>query len=204
MWQGMDGLRGPTCSGTGYYLKRKTLFGSPNHEDVFLNEPESNFGLSSKFLASLKGINEQEANGIGLLSYIVSEEARNLASCTFENGTKWGKEASTKSYCNIGYSYDSLLESTFTGYLLHSKGCTTIDMKDTMVQQMKWSLGLLHVGLSRLQPSHIWYVKDVYASKHVLRKPDIYIPPIICFLVIWNYSSVVPSERYSLVSQGMF
>ncbi|KAL7220177.1 hypothetical protein ACSBR2_013108 [Camellia fascicularis] len=144
---------------TGYYLKRKTLFGSPNPEDVFLNEPEGNFGLSSKFIASLKGINEQEANGIGLLSDIVSEKARNLASCTFENGTKWGKE--------IGYSYDSLLEITFTGYLLHSKGwpsiylypkrpcflgCTTIDMKDTMVQQMKWSSGLLQVGLSRFSP----------------------------------------------------
>ncbi|KAL7220179.1 hypothetical protein ACSBR2_013110 [Camellia fascicularis] len=93
MWQGMDGFKGPACSGTGYYLKRKTLFGSPNHKDVFLNEPKSNFGLSSKFIASLKGINEQEANGIGLLLDIVSEEARNLASCTFENGTKWGKEA---------------------------------------------------------------------------------------------------------------
>ncbi|KAL7220187.1 hypothetical protein ACSBR2_013115 [Camellia fascicularis] len=88
MWQGMDGFRGPACSGTGYYLKRKTLFGSPNHKDVFLNEPKSNFGLSSKFIASLKGINEQEANGIGLLLDIVSEEARNLASCIFENGTK--------------------------------------------------------------------------------------------------------------------
>ncbi|KAI7980357.1 Cellulose synthase-like protein G2 [Camellia lanceoleosa] len=127
MWQGMDGLRDPPCSGTGYYLKRKTLFGSPNPE--------------------------------GLLSNIVSEEARNLASCTFENGTKWGKE--------IGYSYDSLLESTFTRYLLHSKGwrsiylypkrpcflgCTTIDMKDTMVQQMKWSSRLLQVGLSKFSP----------------------------------------------------
>ncbi|GMP56110.1 hypothetical protein CsSME_00020703 [Camellia sinensis var. sinensis] len=113
MWQGMDGLRGPACSGTGYYLKRETLFGSPNHEDVFLNEPESNFGLSSKFIASLKDINEQEANGIGLLSDIVSEEARNLASCTFENGTKWGKE--------IRYFYDSLLESTFTGIFCNLK-----------------------------------------------------------------------------------
>ncbi|KAI8012416.1 AUGMIN subunit 4 [Camellia lanceoleosa] len=67
----------------------------------------------------------------------------------------------------IGYSYDSLLESTFMGYLLHSKGwrsiylypkrpcflgCTTIDMKDTMVQQMKWSSRLLQVGLSRFSP----------------------------------------------------
>ncbi|KAF5962183.1 hypothetical protein HYC85_003392 [Camellia sinensis] len=67
----------------------------------------------------------------------------------------------------IGYSYDSLLESTFTGYLLHCKGwrsvylypkrpcflgCATVDMKDASVQQMKWSSGLLQIALSRFSP----------------------------------------------------
>ncbi|THG20882.1 hypothetical protein TEA_003106 [Camellia sinensis var. sinensis] len=97
-WQGMDGLSGPLFTGTGYYVKRKALFGSANQK---------------------------------------------------------------------GYSYDSLLESTFTGYLLHCKGwksvylypkrpcflgCTTIDMKDAMVQQRKWSSGLVQVGLSKFSP----------------------------------------------------
>lgn len=28
----MDGLRGPVMSGTGYFLRRKALYGSPNQE----------------------------------------------------------------------------------------------------------------------------------------------------------------------------
>uniref|UniRef100_A0A7N2LYQ1 Cellulose synthase-like protein G2 n=1 Tax=Quercus lobata TaxID=97700 RepID=A0A7N2LYQ1_QUELO len=122
-WQGMDGLRGPLLSGTGFYLKRKALYGKPNQEGM----PEKNFGTSSKFIYSLKGNNEQF----------------------------------------IGFSYDCLLESTFTGYLLHCKGwisvylypkrpcflgCTTIDMKDGMVQLMKWSSNLVQVGLSKFSP----------------------------------------------------
>lgn len=90
---------------------------------------------------------------------VILEELKKLASCSYENNTKWGKQ--------IGYSYDSLLESSFTGYLLHTRGwksvylypkrpcflgSTTIDMKDAMVQLMKWSSGLLQVGLSRFNP----------------------------------------------------
>ncbi|XP_059632397.1 cellulose synthase-like protein G1 [Cornus florida] len=158
-YQGMDGLRGPVFAGTGYYLKKKALYGRPNQEDESLLEPEKNFGLSKIFIASLSGSEEQDTNGKGVLSDVILEEAKRLASCTFEKNTKWGKE--------IGYSYDSLLESTFTGYLLHCKGwesvylypkrpsflgCTTIDMKDAVVQLMKWSSGLFQVGLSRFSP----------------------------------------------------
>ncbi|KAI7980356.1 Cellulose synthase-like protein G2 [Camellia lanceoleosa] len=130
-WQGMDGLRGPLFTGTGYYLKRKALYETPNQEGIILE-----FTLD-----------------------VIVEEAMILAGCTFEKGTKWGKE--------IGYVYDSLLESTFTGYLLHCKGwrsvylypkrpcflgCTTIDMKDAMIQIMKWCSGLFQVAFSRFSP----------------------------------------------------
>ncbi|CAL5413508.1 unnamed protein product [Camellia sinensis] len=158
-WQGMDGLRGPLFTGTGYYLKRKALYGTPNQEDAFLHEPQKNFGLSSKFIASLKSSNHQDTSGKEIQSDAIVDEAKNLATCTFEKGTKWGQE--------IGYSYVSLLESTFTGYLLHCRGwrsvylypkkpcflgCTTVDMKDGLLQLMKWSSGLIQVALSRFSP----------------------------------------------------
>ncbi|XP_052191051.1 cellulose synthase-like protein G1 [Diospyros lotus] len=151
-WQGMDGLRGPVFSGTGYYMKRKAMYGTPNNEDAFLDDPERNFGLSSKFIDSFKGKNEPTSNSI-------VHEARNLASCNFEKGTEWGKE--------IGYSYVSLLESSFTGYLLHCRGwrsvylypkrpcflgCAPVDMKDTSVQLMKWTSSMIQIGLSRFSP----------------------------------------------------
>ncbi|CAK9150033.1 unnamed protein product [Ilex paraguariensis] len=87
------------------------------------------------------------------------KEAHFLATCTFERGTKWGSE--------MGFSYECLLESTFTGYLLHCKGwtsvynypkrpaflgCTTIDVKDAMVQMRKFNSALLQVGLSKFSP----------------------------------------------------
>ncbi|KAL2463715.1 Cellulose synthase-like protein G1 [Forsythia ovata] len=159
-YQGMDGINGTVCAGTGYYLKKKALYGRPNHEDEFLDDPEKNFGLSSKFITSLEALNGKNVvNGSENLSDATLEEANNLASCTFEENTKWGKE--------IGYSYECLLESTFTGYLLHCKGwksvylypkrpcflgCTTIDMKDALVQLMKWASGLVQVGFSRFSP----------------------------------------------------
>ncbi|XP_047318927.1 cellulose synthase-like protein G3 [Impatiens glandulifera] len=157
-WQGMDGLRGPLFTGTGYYVKRKSLYGYPNREDVFLLEAERNFGWSSKLIDSLKCGNLKKPIMEGI-SYETLQEAKKMASCTFEEGTQWGNE--------VGYSYYCLLESTFTGYLLHCRGwrsvylyperpcflgCTPIDMKDALVQQMKWSSGLLQVGLSKFSP----------------------------------------------------
>ncbi|KAG8370355.1 hypothetical protein BUALT_Bualt14G0108300 [Buddleja alternifolia] len=158
-YQGMDGLRGTVCAGTGYYLKKKALYCSPNNEDEFLHEAEKNFGFSSKLIDSVEALNGKKVSERQNLCDATLEEAKKLASCTYEHNTRWGKE--------IGYSYDCLLESTFTGYLMHCKGwnsvylypdrpcflgCTTIDMKDALVQLMKWASGLVQVGLSKFSP----------------------------------------------------
>ncbi|PIN11330.1 Cellulose synthase (UDP-forming) [Handroanthus impetiginosus] len=158
-YQGMDGLKGTVCSGTGYYLKKKALYCSPNQQDEFPPEPEKNFGFSTKLIDSLRALQGNDVNEKETISNATLEEAQTLASCTYEQNTSWGKE--------IGYSYDCLLESTFTGYLLHCKGwnsvylypdrpcflgCTTIDMKDASIQLMKWASGLVQVGLSKFSP----------------------------------------------------
>ncbi|KAK0606892.1 hypothetical protein LWI29_005770 [Acer saccharum] len=76
-------------------------------------------------------------------------------------------DGQARSAYTIGFSYGCMLESSFTGYLLHCKGwtsvylypkrpcfmgCTTIDMKDAMVQLMKWNSELIKVGLSKFSP----------------------------------------------------
>ncbi|GFZ10756.1 cellulose synthase-like B3 [Actinidia rufa] len=160
MWQGMDGLRGPTLTGTGYYLKGEALYGSPNQEDAFLHEAERSFGLSSKFITSLNGTSNQDTNGkeYHQMQFWKSLKTWPVAPMkTTQNGAKR----------QIGYSYDCLLESTFTGYLLHCKGwksvylypkrlcflgCATTNMKEAMVQRMKWSSGLFQFGFSRFSP----------------------------------------------------
>ncbi|XP_022138624.1 cellulose synthase-like protein G2, partial [Momordica charantia] len=154
-WQGMDGLRGPVMSGTGYYLKRKALFESLNQPDRFNGKNSREvYGTSHKFVESLK--DKQ------IMEYPVEEmlkEAESLASCFYEQNTEWGKE--------MGYSYACMLESTFTGYILQCRGwssvylypnrpcflgCATIDMKDAMVQQLKWSSELFRTAGSKLSP----------------------------------------------------
>lgn len=147
----MDGIGGTVCLGTGYYLNKKALYGSPNQQgmhiflrsaqvsgmyrqlshntitnfsyfffffffffgfaDEFLLERQKNFGLSSKFINSLEGKNEESINTDGISSDGILEEARILASCAFEENTKWGKEASillSLSYhsSHIGYYYN--------------------------------------------------------------------------------------------------
>ncbi|KAF9608915.1 hypothetical protein IFM89_012083 [Coptis chinensis] len=158
-WQGMDGLRGPVLSGTGFYMKRRALYGSPNEEDAYLSRPYMYFGPSNVFVNSLKKENESLLNDDGDTSQAVLEEAQFLASCSYERNTQWGAQ--------IGFSHECLLESTFTGYLLHCKGwtsvycfpskpcflgCTTMNMKDALVQGMKWCSGLFQVGLSKFCP----------------------------------------------------
>ncbi|KVH54444.1 Cellulose synthase, partial [Cynara cardunculus var. scolymus] len=107
-YQGMDGIGGTICSGTGYYLKKKALYTCPNQQDEHLLHPEERFGGSRKFIDSLKS------------RYLLH----------------------TRGWKSV-YLYPN--RPCFLG-------CTTIDMKDAMVQLMKWSSGLLQVGLSRFNP----------------------------------------------------
>ncbi|XP_047320800.1 cellulose synthase-like protein G2 [Impatiens glandulifera] len=147
-WRGMDGLRGPFLSGTGYYMKRKVLFATPDKADT-VDEFTSGLG---KFSDLVYDKDRESANDkLGT--------AQVLATCTFEDNSDWGKE--------IGFSYGSLLESSFTGYLLHCRGwrsvyhypnrpafmgCAPTDLKDVSTQLLKWISGLFQIGLSKLNP----------------------------------------------------
>ena len=62
--------------------------------DEFLLEPEKNFGQSKKFIDSLEGNDKESINGKEISSDAILDEAKKLASCTYEENTEWGKEAS--------------------------------------------------------------------------------------------------------------
>ncbi|XP_030923024.1 cellulose synthase-like protein G3 [Quercus lobata] len=121
-WQGMDGLRGPLLSGTGFYLKRKALYGKPNQENMFLSEPEKNFGTSSKFIYSLKGNNEQFVAKKDDSRDAILEESRILANCAFEANTEWGKEVGLSKFSPLTYGVSrmSVLQSMCYGYFTFS------------------------------------------------------------------------------------
>ncbi|MED6173214.1 hypothetical protein PIB30_057149 [Stylosanthes scabra] len=160
MWQGMDGLRGPGLSGSGNYLYRSALlFGSPNQKDDYLLDAESYFGKSSMYIESLKVIRGQQNPKKNVPRDAILQEAQVVASCCYERNTKWGTE--------VGFSYLILLESTVTGYLLHCRGwksaylypkrpcflgCAPTDLKDGMLQLVKWLSELCLLGVSKYSP----------------------------------------------------
>ncbi|KAK7401492.1 hypothetical protein VNO78_13021 [Psophocarpus tetragonolobus] len=160
MWQGMDGLRGPGLSGSGNYLSRSALlFGSPNQKDDYLQDAEKYFGKSVAYIESLKTIRGQKTTKRNISRDEILREAQVMTTCSYENNTNWGTE--------VGFSYAILLESSVTGYLLHSRGwkstylypktpcflgCAPTDVKDGMLQLVKWLSELLLLGVSKYSP----------------------------------------------------
>jgi len=70
-------------------------------------------------------------------------------------------------YTQVGFSYVILLESTGTGYILHTRGwrsvylypktpcflgCAPTDIKEGMIQLVKWLSELLLLGFSKYSP----------------------------------------------------
>ncbi|PIA45291.1 hypothetical protein AQUCO_01700672v1 [Aquilegia coerulea] len=159
-WYGMDGLRGPLLSGTGFYLKRDALFRSPAQQDLNHITNTQDVGCSNEFIASLHRDNKIKAISSNQhVSNRLLEVARRLASCTYEQHTQWGEQ--------IGYMYHSVVEDYMTGLQLHCKGwisvyhysprpgflgSATTNLNDTLVQTTRWNSGLLLVAFSKFCP----------------------------------------------------
>ncbi|KAL9410808.1 hypothetical protein AB3S75_044558 [Citrus x aurantiifolia] len=158
-WQGMDGLKGPILSGTGYYIKRESLYGDFTHTDIDILELKDTFGKSNVLINSLhQSYKRNNANGENFSSFL-RQETEVLASCSYEHQTKWGEE--------VGILYQSVSEDLFTGFILHCKGWTstyltpfrpqflgisTTNLNDLLIQGTRWGSGLTEVGLSRFCP----------------------------------------------------
>nr|XP_028947694.1 cellulose synthase-like protein E1 isoform X1 [Malus domestica] len=93
-WQGYDGLGGPCVCGS-YYIKRVALCGSSISEDGDAMKLRQCFGPSKQFIKSLRQINKPDHMFIPRNNAQLNESPR-LASCAYEDGTKWGKEEVTE------------------------------------------------------------------------------------------------------------
>ncbi|KAL6853339.1 hypothetical protein ACP4OV_019368 [Aristida adscensionis] len=178
-WKGMDGLRGPILSGTGFYARRDALYGatpatatSPSAGaspfcSTEAGELERTFGRSGDLVASVRDLHRSRSptavtaarRGGGVLP----RDGELVASCAFEDGTRWGDAA--------GFLYQSVVEDYFTGFRqLFCRGWTSAychpppasrppflgsvptNLNDALVQQKRWMSGLLAVALSRHCP----------------------------------------------------
>ncbi|XP_057506116.1 cellulose synthase-like protein H2 isoform X3 [Actinidia eriantha] len=162
--RGIVGIQGPFYGGTGCFHKRKVIYGlSPNDEEI--KEKLSNqalqktFGGSMEFtksagqiLSSMKTSSPHE-----LLSSL--EAAKQVAGCSYEYGTLWGRE--------VGWIYGSTTEDVLAGLTIHGRGwksaycspnppaflgCAPSGGPAIMTQQKRWATGLLEILFSRRSP----------------------------------------------------
>ncbi|KAK1382327.1 Cellulose synthase-like protein G3 [Heracleum sosnowskyi] len=140
---GMDGLMGPNYIGTGCFFQRRAFFGDPL--SILLPEiPE----LSPAYQVC-KPIHDKEVLAL----------ADHVASCKYEDQTKWGYE--------IGFSYGSLVEDFYTGYQMHCKGwksilcypkraaflgSSPIALHDMLSQSKRWFLGYFEIIFCKYSP----------------------------------------------------
>ncbi|KAG9446473.1 hypothetical protein H6P81_012601 [Aristolochia fimbriata] len=168
LWKGLDGVGGPILSGTCFYLKRKVLHDTKNiyNKGEFLStacdmlQLRQRIGPSHPLIGAMKqSSTENFITDILSKGSVLIQEAHNVASCSYEKETQWGKE--------VGFLYHSLVEDNFTGFNLHCGGLQSafcvpartqflgsapINMTDCLLQSKRWSSGLLQVAFSRYCP----------------------------------------------------
>ncbi|PIA34554.1 hypothetical protein AQUCO_03700086v1 [Aquilegia coerulea] len=140
---GMDGLSGPNYVGTGCFFQRRAFFGGP----------------SSQISAEIPELNPNHVRAKSIQSETVIKVAHRVASCNYENGTKWGSK--------MGFRYGSLVEDYYTGFRLQGEGWRSvfcdpdraaflgdvpINLNDVLSQVRRWAVGLLEVAFSKYSP----------------------------------------------------
>ncbi|KAL8142778.1 hypothetical protein V2J09_015810 [Rumex salicifolius] len=119
-------------------------------------ELRKTFGPSNEFITTRS---QPKGAIVGQISQKTQKEAEFLASCSYEEETKWGNE--------LGFYYYSVAEDVFTGYNLHIRGwksiylntekapflgSSTTNLNDLLTQSSRWTAGLFEVGVSRYCP----------------------------------------------------
>ncbi|KAL3509820.1 hypothetical protein ACH5RR_029221 [Cinchona calisaya] len=164
--RGIAGLQGPLYGGTGCFHRRKVIYGSsPGDKSAqrkLSNEGlEMTFGKATRFKKSVAQTLSASNTTIEYPDSIYNniDEAYQVASCGYEYGTYWGEK--------IGWIYGSTTEDVLTGLTIHSRGwrsvwlatnpcgflgCAPSCGPDTLIQQKRWSTGLLEIIFSSKSP----------------------------------------------------
>ncbi|XP_062076764.1 cellulose synthase-like protein G2 [Humulus lupulus] len=217
LWQGMDGLDGPVLSGTGFFLKRVSLYGRyVEEEGADPMELKKYFGPSNEFIKSL--VNHKKPNVANIRdssnSNALLEEAKFLASCTYGSETKWGQD--------VGFLYYSVAEDYLTGFTLQSKAWTSVylssstpqflgsgvtNLNDLLSQGIRWSSGLVEVGISKFCPFVYGPSKMSFLEKMsygYLSFFPLYFLPLWCFATVPQLCLLSGIPMYPEVSNSFF
>ncbi|XP_050133126.1 cellulose synthase-like protein G2 [Malus sylvestris] len=195
LWKGYDGLGGPCVCGTGYYIKRVSLCESSISEAGDAMKLRQCFGPSNEFIKSLRQINKPDHMFIQR-NNAQPNETQLLASCAYEDGTKWGKE--------VGFLYGSVVEDYFTGFHLHGKGWISVycdpkrpqflgsgttNLDEFLVQGTRWSSGLVDVAISKFS-TLIYGPFKTPTFLHSMCYAELTLFPIFYFLSLWGFATI--------------
>ncbi|KAI3469715.1 hypothetical protein Pfo_026378 [Paulownia fortunei] len=211
-WEGLDGLRGPLLSGTCFYIKREALCKTQKfQEDVDLIQLKKCFGSSNEFIKSIyRNYKPNYPINRKFSDNAFQKEFQLLASCSYDNDTKWGKEAFITFMCQVqvGFRYFAVVEDYFTGFNLHCEGwisvyiepsrpsflgASPISLSELLVQHMRWNVGLNQVALSRFSPllygplrmptsQSMCYAEFAYSPLYFLSLYVLAVIPQLCLL----------------------
>ncbi|GMH25489.1 hypothetical protein Nepgr_027332 [Nepenthes gracilis] len=154
-FHGLDGFGGPIYIGTGCFHRRDALCGMTFSKDCLVKWKSKN---QMKIEASTQEL---------------EEEAKCLASCTYELNSQWGKE--------VGLKYGFIVEDAITGMTIHCRGWKSVllnpirpsflglsptTLPQFLMQQERWGEGLLQLVLSKYCP--LWYGHKKISFGHQL------------------------------------
>ncbi|XVE65890.1 hypothetical protein DITRI_Ditri08aG0035800 [Diplodiscus trichospermus] len=195
-WYGSDGLRGPILSGTNFYAKREALMGNFSaQKGLDFAALKTSFGPSNEFIKALRQDYKPSFINGGESSSTLLEEAKVLASCSYENQTAWGTK--------VGFMYFSILEDYFTGFSLHCKGWKSVYLNpirpqfvgtstkifnDLSIQWTKWASGLVGIAISRFCPL-IYGPLKMSLVQSMCYADHAFLPLLSC-LSLWGFALI--------------
>ncbi|KAG7996827.1 hypothetical protein I3843_01G181100 [Carya illinoinensis] len=198
-WEGLDGLQGPVLSGTCFYMKRVSLYGSTIDEDMDLEELKRSFGSSDEVIKSVRQIYKPNRPPVHMKLTLY----------------KWGKE--------VGFLYDSVVEDYSTGFRLHCKGWTSVycdpsrpqflgngttSLNDLLIQGTRWSTGLIDVCFSKFCPLIYGPPRNISILETMcygeLAFTPLYCLPLWCFATIPQLCLLNGIPLYPKVSNSFF
>ncbi|WCJ33115.1 cellulose synthase like E1 [Euphorbia peplus] len=152
-FHGLDGFGGPMYIGSGCFHRRDILYGKKHGESSKFEWPRENDHKGRKSIQELE------------------EEAKPLASCTYEKNTEWGNE--------MGLKYGCPVEDVITGVSIQCKGWKSVyfnperkaflgiaptTLPQTLVQHKRWSEGDFQILFSKYSP--LWYANGKISLGH--------------------------------------
>lgn len=176
-YKGLDGIEGPFYAGTGCIHRRDALCGSERRHSSSKYHKDA-----CSFVCTENGsVAKDKASSSKML-----KDARDLANCTYEDNTLWGKE--------VGMIYGCAVEDVLTGFVIQCRGwksiycnprrnaflgCVPNNLIDTLIQQKRWAVGMLELCVCKFCP----YV-------HGIQRTPISQRMCYSFFSLWSLSSM--------------